>query len=332
MNVVIGNRYKENIKGLGIEIAGLLEGEFNSDEIISAFSNFYYEKIIIDVTSIKDYMNTANLIVNLKKMVTFLEPSKIILLLENIPEFNNSVFLSKIVNLNINNFTFDINEILTLITAPKTDEGVKKYAEFEEVKTKFIDNSKTRVIGIRNVTEHAGATSLIYMMYQELSSHYSVKAVELNKEDFKYFYNEDLISIKNEQLMDTLLIEPYPDVVLVDVNDYENELLIKETLHLIEPSVVKLNKLMDKSPNILTELSDKKVVLNKTCISMEKAKQFESESKLNVFDIIRNVNERETPNPQVMNLLIKLGFNKINNGIIIMDDTEKKKTLFDTFK
>lgn len=333
MNAVIGNNYKDNLKSIGIEIVGLLEGSFTSEEIISAFSNFYYEKLIIDITSIKDYTNTNNLLVNLKKIATFLDPNKIILLLENIAELNNSPFLSKIVNLNIYNFTFDINEISILINSPKTYEQVSNYANYEETaKSKLGSNSKTRVIGIKNVTDHAGATTLIYMMYQELAKYYKVKCFEIDKTDFKYFYNEDLVSIKKEQLMDHLLMEPTMDVALVDVNDYENELLIKETLYLIEPSVLKLNKLMDNDKDVLTRLVGKNVVLNKTCISLEKSRQFESEAKLNVFDIIRNVNERQTPNPQIMNLLIKLGFKKVNDGVIIQDDTEKKKGLFDNFK
>ena len=38
--------------------------------------------------------------------------------------------------------------------------------------------------------------------------------------------------------------------------------------------------------------------------------------------------ERDKINPQVINLLTKLGFNKVNNGNIINDDTEKKKSFF----
>ena len=332
MNAVIANKYKEQIKGLGLEIVGLLEGDFSSDDVIQAFSNFYYEKLILDITSIRDYSNTSNLIVNLKKIFTFLDPTKVVLLLENIPQLNNSPFLSKVVDLNIYNFTFDINEIKTLLVTPKTYQQVIDYDNYNEVaQDKLSTNTKTKILGIKNITEHAGASTLIYMMYLELSKHYSVKCLEIDKEDFKYFYNEDLVSIKNEQLMDELLKEPHPEILLIDLNDYENDMLIKNILYVLEPSVLKLNKLVANNKEILSKLQDKKVILNRTSISLESARQFESESNIKAFDIIRNVNERNEVNPQIMNLLLKLGFKKVNNGVISMDDTERKKTLFDSF-
>lgn len=329
MNVVIANKYKENIKTLGIEIVGRLEGTYSADDIIQAFNNFYFEKLILDVTSINNYNDPNNLIINLKKLFTFFDSNKTILLLDNIPVLNNSMFLSKIVELNACSFTFDVNEVASLLIKPKTIEEVREYKEvIEAVKEKITFNNHTRVIGVKNVTEVAGSTTLIYIMYQELIKKYSVRCLELDRNDFKYFYNEDLKSISNMQLTDELLIEPFVDVILIDMNNYDNDLLIKEVLYLIEPSVLKLNKLIDKKPNILNELQNKKVVLNKTNITLEKAKQFEKESKIKVFDMIRMINERDTINPQVINLLIKLGFNKINNGNIMPDDTEKKKALF----
>jgi hypothetical protein len=56
--------------------------------------------------------------------------------------------------------------------------------------------------------------------------------------------------------------------------------------------------------------------------------EFSKAINLTPFDIIRNINERDKINPQVINLLTKLGFNKTNNGNIINDDTEKKKSFF----
>ena len=79
---------------------------------------------------------------------------------------------------------------------------------------------------------------------------------------------------------------------------------------------------------VKTKLKDKKVVLNRTALPLVKLEQFEQETGLKVFDIIRNVDERNKVNTQVMNLLTKLGFDKINGGKIINDDTEKKKSIF----
>ena len=72
----------------------------------------------------------------------------------------------------------------------------------------------------------------------------------------------------------------------------------------------------------------KRVIFNKTQMPLPKLQEFSKANNLNSFDIIRNVNERDKINPQIINLLTKLGFNKINNGNIINDDTEKKKSFF----
>ena len=61
---------------------------------------------------------------------------------------------------------------------------------------------------------------------------------------------------------------------------------------------------------------------------LPKLQEFSQANNLTPFDIIRNINERDKINPQVINLLTKLGFNKTNNGNIINDDTEKKKSFF----
>ena len=66
MNVVVSNQYREELRNIGIEISGVLEGTYTAEQIINAFSNYYYEKIILDVTAIKDYSNVSNLLVELK--------------------------------------------------------------------------------------------------------------------------------------------------------------------------------------------------------------------------------------------------------------------------
>lgn len=333
MNVVVANKYKEQIKSLGIEITGILEGEYTAEYIAETYSNYYYDKLILDVTSIRDYANTETLFISLKKIFTFLDPNKSIVLLDSIPQLNNSVFYSKLVQLQIYNFTSDLNEVKNLLVTPKTYADVSNYGELEStIHTSTDISSKIRVIGVKNVTEHAGATTLIYMMYQELSKVYKVKCIEIDKQDFKYFYNEDMVSIAKEQLVDQFLIDQGISVMLVDLNDFNDDVYVKEKIYILEPSVLKLNKLMDKDKGVLTRLANEKIILNRTNISLESAKQFQDESKLKVFDIIRNLNERDEVNPQICNLLIKLGFNKVNGGVISADDTERKKGLLDALK
>ena len=322
MNVIVSNKYRNELRNIGIEVSGVLEGTFTSEQIINAFSNYYYERIILDVTSIHNYNNISNLIEELKKIFSILDVNKTILYIDNIPEFNNAIFINNLINLKIYNYAFELNDVIELYNNPRTSLDFQDSINAPEI------NVKSRVIGIKNVTSNAGATTLTYMMMQELSKKYTVKCVEINKKDFKYFQNENMISVSSDDFINEILNEPYPDVILVDQNDYDNEFIIKETLYLLEPSILKLNKAIDLNPNLLSYLQDKKVVINRTSISLPKLQDFEKESGLKLFDIIRNINERDKVNPQVINLLTKLGFNKTNNGNIIHDDTEKRKSFF----
>ena len=322
MNVIVSNKYRNELRNIGIDISGVLEGEYTSDQIVNAFSNYYYEKIILDVTAIKDYNNISNLLTELKKIFSILDPNKSIILFENSPVFNNDVVFSNLVSNKIYNYAFDLPGVIELFNNPRT------YGEVNSYDTASVVNNVSRIIGIKNVTENAGTTTLMYMMMNELSKKYTVKCIEINQDDFKYFQNPNMKSISAETFMNEILLEPYPEVILVDQNNYDNELIIKETIYLLEPSILKFNKAIDKNPNLLTFLQDKKVVYNRAQMPLSKLQEFSQANNLNPFDIIRNVNERDKINPQIINLLTKLGFDRVNNGNIINDDTEKKKSFF----
>lgn len=321
MNVIISNKYRNELRNIGIDISGVLEGEYNSEQIINAFSNYYYEKIILDVTAIKDYNNISNLLEELKKIFYILDPNRSIILFENTQVFNNGIIISNLVSNKIYNYAFSLPEVIELFNNPRTYGEVNNY----DMST---TNNVSRIIGIKNVTDNAGTTTLMYMMMNELSKKYTVKCIEINQDDFKYFKSDNMKSINAESFMNEILLEPYPEVILVDQNNYDNDLLIKETIYLLEPSILKFNKAIDKNPNLLTDLKDKNVVYNRTQIPLPKLQEFSQANNLTPLDIIRNVNERDKINPQVINLLTKLGFSKMNNGNIINDDTEKKKSFF----
>lgn len=52
MNVIIANKYKEMLMNLDIEVIKSIEGEFDVDEIINNFTNFYFDRMILDITAI----------------------------------------------------------------------------------------------------------------------------------------------------------------------------------------------------------------------------------------------------------------------------------------
>ena len=60
MNVMVYNKYKELLMGLNLDVMKSIEGVFNVDEIIDTFSNYYYDKMILDITAIRDYQNADN--------------------------------------------------------------------------------------------------------------------------------------------------------------------------------------------------------------------------------------------------------------------------------
>ena len=57
MNVVTANENKQMIDRLNIEIMMRIDGAYTVRELLSRFVNLYFNKMIIDITSIKDYQN-----------------------------------------------------------------------------------------------------------------------------------------------------------------------------------------------------------------------------------------------------------------------------------
>ena len=57
MNVIVANKYKDMLSGLDIEIIKSLEGVYDVNEVIDTFSNFYFDRMILDITALNDYNN-----------------------------------------------------------------------------------------------------------------------------------------------------------------------------------------------------------------------------------------------------------------------------------
>ena len=78
MDTVIANKYSSILNELNIEVSKKLEGEFDVDEIISTFGNYFFNKMFLDITAIKDYKNLTNL----QKLSMGINMDKVILLLD----------------------------------------------------------------------------------------------------------------------------------------------------------------------------------------------------------------------------------------------------------
>ena len=95
MNVIISNKYTAMLDTLDIDVIKKLEGEFTVDEIINQFQNFFFQRMILDITAIKDYRD----IKNLQKLSISLDMDKVILLLDDSSEGTSGDYLSKLISI-----------------------------------------------------------------------------------------------------------------------------------------------------------------------------------------------------------------------------------------
>ncbi len=334
MNVIIANKYKEMLSNLNIDIIKSLEGEFEVEDIIDNFQNFFFNKMILDITAIKNYQNISVI----QKLSLGLDMSKVIILLDDSDIVNSAGYISQLVSMGIYNFTRNIDAIMYLIDNPNSYKDVAQYHMLNG-EGSIIDRNKgfddrssrgantyiggdiklnsfgSRIIGIKNLTEEAGSTTLIYMLKRQLESNYRVLTIEVDKNDFLYFNDGDLLSISSAEL-DPIIKNPNSnyDVILVDINDSAKEASLTEMLYLMEPSTIKLNKMIRQDRGILERMADKKIVLNKSLLNEKDIKEFEYEARCKVFYNIPPLDDKKTNHQVLDGLLYELGFDRQEAG------------------
>lgn len=328
MDTVISNKYSSVLNELDIEVSKKLEGEYTVDEIISQFKNFFFNKMFLDITAIKDYKDLTNL----QKLSMSIDMDKVILLLDKDDSISDSEqFLAKLVNMGIYNFTKDQNNLMYLYTNPNIYRDV---AYLQKIDTGENNNTTTdsshsvsnkRIIGIKNITDSAGATSLIYMLKKVLSSYYSVMALEVDKRDLTYL-DKDTLTVKDDEINNIINKYNSIDIFLLDLNKSNKDYLCTDVLYLVEPSILKLNKLAIINPKIINDIKGKKVVLNKSLLSESEIADFEVETRIKVYYNIPPLNDKKDNSDILSPLLEKLGYIKKS------EETEKKKSIFDFLK
>ena len=324
MNVIVSNKYQSLLASLNIDVIKSINGEFSVDDLIAQFSTFYYNKMILDITAIKGYED-INIMQNLS--VNF-DMSKVILLLDDSEVVNSPVYISQLISMGIYNFTNDVNTIKYLIDNPNQYKDVANYHNISGFKKpvlneKAIDNTRgkigQKIIGFKNVTEHAGATTLIYLLKLHLEKSYKVKAFEIDKNDFVYFNDESLESISSLGFNDFLSQNSDYDVILVDLNEGNVLEYCHDIVYLIEPGLIKLNKLIRQDNAIFEKLSDKKIVLNRSVLSEKDVMDFEKESGSKVFFNMPCLDDKLDDQKIINIFLTNLGFSRVeensSNGI-----------------
>jgi len=334
MNVIVSNKYVAMLSNLNIDLIKSINGEFEVDELIAQFDNFFFNKMILDITAIKGYQDIGQI----QKLSFGMDMSKVILLLDDSEVVNSPKYLSELVSMGIYNFTRNIDAIAYLIDNPNTYKDVAQFhllgnesmqdsqpsrggGGFNNKKPQersFINDSFAaptidglRVIGFKNLTDHAGATTLIYMLKKQLEEHYSVLGIELDKDDFMYFNDENLKSISSKEFQQIVKnpINNY-QVILVDINNSNEEENCSEMIYLIEPSTIMLNKMIRRDRNVLDKIKGKKVVLNKSLLDSNDVKDFESEARCSVFHNIQPLNDKKEKHRVLDEFLNKIGFDK----------------------
>ena len=324
MNVLVVNQQENVLSPLNIEIIKTLRGTFTADELISTFTNFFFARMIIDITALQNQED----IVTYQKLSIGLPIDKIILLIPANSPVANNYFLSKLISMGYYNFTTNGDGVMYLLNTPNTYKEVAHLHQPEVPVTPMMPqqqpmmpqpnqpmapsvpmHSGIRTLGVKDVTDGAGATSLIYMMKKELEAqNLSVVALEVEKREFAFFKESNMISTDKHSIAQEIMKAAGVNYILVDLNDYE-EPICDDVIYLIEPSVIKLNKLMLRDRTVFSRLKGKKVIINKSILSQGDVKEFSQEAGIKLFYVLPPLNDRERSR-DVYELLAHLGMLK----------------------
>ena len=242
-------------------------------------------------------------------------------------------FLSRLIDLGIYNFTTNLNGIKFLIKKSNTIadvENIKKMATSQPsqsssseqpmgdtstqntsvapLESTVSDNNRV-VLGLKNVTGSAGATTLTFMLKKELVMTYGsekVLAIEIDKNDFSLFHDKGMISSTNSSIKSILDKNTDKSIIIVDLNRCPDTSFCNDIIYLIEPSTIKLNKVVRDNKVIFSKIVNDKVILNKSLLLNNDVADFEKESGLRIFYNMPPLDERKR-NSIINDFLIHLG-------------------------
>ena len=314
MNVIVSNKNQSLLGSLDIDVIKSINGEFTVDEIIGTFSNFFFNRMFLDITAIKNF----NDISNIQKLSMNLEMDKVILLLDN-NLMSDNTFLSKLISMGIYNFANNKESLMYLYNHPNSYKDVAHIHQLSANATVTASDKKgkpgevsaapnivktAKVVGFKNVTTNAGATTLIYMLKKLMCEKDYVVAIEVNKNDFGFFNERDMYSVNQANLSAAINKFGTATMILVDLNDDNGE-LCDDIVYLVEPSIIKLNKMISKNRDIFNTLASEKIILNKSTLSQKDVNDFEFEGSLKVTFNIPPLNDR-ADNRELLNEFIKI--------------------------
>ena len=323
MNVIISNLNSNKFVNLDIDVIKSITGEFTVDEIVQSFSNFFFNRMFLDVTAIKDYTNVNNF----KTLSIGLDVSKIILFLPSDNSIQNyDMFISRLISYGIYNFARTEDELKYLYDNPNSYRDVAHLQKNDEIIMPVMPNmevandnsnnnievvvNRPKIIGFKNFTNHAGATSLVYMLKKQLSNNYNTVAIEVNKKDFMFFNDKDMISCTAIDLNNILVKYNNVNIILIDLNDFDLNVasnICTDIIYLLESSTLMINKAVMLDNHCFEKISDKKVLLNRTLLNSKDIKQLEFESGVRFFGVLPPLNDRVDNSNALVPFLAKFG-------------------------
>ena len=316
MIIIISNQLQQELQGINTGVIARINGIYEAKTIVDTYKNKEFDRIIIDVTSINNYQDYQTF----KILADELGPDRLLLLLpQNDPLFTPN-YLARLISYGIYNFTTNAGGVSYLLEKPNSYNDVEKIDKLSNIdqldrlqeRNSELDAKnpyrKKCIIGFRNVTPSAGATTLIYMLVKELSAIYGLEkvvAIEVNKSDFEFFYQNNMYSMKSEDLLLNLQKLYEIPIILIDLNNYPDDSICNEVVYLIEPSTIKMNKMIRANRTIFAGLAEKCVVLNKSLMVNSDVYDFQKESGAKIFYNIPPLDERKQ-NPIIVDFAKKL--------------------------
>lgn len=327
MNAIVSNKNKGLLDSLDVDVIKSINGEFTAEEIIQTFTNFFFNRMFLDITAIKDYNNIANI----QKISMNMDVNKIIFLVDNQIMANNS-YLSKLISMGIYNFANNKESLLYLYNHPNSykdvahihqlsmggqpmssgNNDVKKNNFFgtnsspSSPPVQQINNSV--IIGFKNATAGAGASTLVYLLKKQLSKKHYVVAIEVDKNDFGFFNEKDMYSVSAGNLESAINRFGTANYILLDLNRASYNKCDK-MVYLIEPSIIKLNKMMLINKDVFEKISADIVILNKSLLSPKDVSDFEFESNSHIMANIPPLNDRADNSEILDEIISKIGLN-----------------------
>ncbi len=304
MNVIISNKYRSLLETLDIDVIKRIDGVFDVDELGRNFQNFFFQRMILDITAISNYKDIRTL----QKLSIYFPVDKIILFLDDSPECSDKMYISRLISIGIYNFTQTIDGLMYLFNNPNEYRDVAQMHILEDVveakNERRSDNTgynnvvattpkAKRIIGFDNLSQDAGSTTLIYALYSLLKNRYSVLGIEINRNDFIYFNDKSLVSTTINSYNSIIEKNSDKDIIFIDINDVEQvKTICTDIFYLVEPSIIKLNKMLLINSRIFTKYNDGKFILNKSLLNPKEVSQFEFEARVKVFASIPPFNDR----------------------------------------